>query len=230
MLFCFPISWFPQMPCPTFPSIWLLHKKPFVAEGAYAYLISSKQTSLVSFCDIHPCAVILMLLIRGILCMYYRKASNTRRTLVSNTIIDHLEVVGASPVGATPTTSSVLHSRLNTWLQWIGQRQLQDETRNIYVLGFSALILDVWWYIVNSIAACMRTAPHTQSASINLCRHWPAGGWPLTQPNYHFSLGGKKLYTSAVECHPWVSKERTQVPLRFIVKTQHIYMFHMYDC
>ena len=24
-----------------------------------------------------------------------------------------------------------LHSWLNTWLQWIGQRQLQDETRNI---------------------------------------------------------------------------------------------------
>ena len=24
-----------------------------------------------------------------------------------------------------------LHSRLNTWLQWIGQRQQQDETRNI---------------------------------------------------------------------------------------------------
>ena len=67
--------------------------------------------------------------------MYYRKASNTRHTLVSNKIIDYLEVVGASPVGAAPTTSSVLHSRLNTWLQWIGQRQLQDETRNIYVFG-----------------------------------------------------------------------------------------------
>ena len=26
-----------------------------------------------------------------------------------------------------------LHSQLNTWLQWIGQRQLQDETRNTYV-------------------------------------------------------------------------------------------------
>ena len=31
-----------------------------------------------------------------------------------------------------------LHSRLNIWLQWIGQRQLQDETRNLYVLGFGA--------------------------------------------------------------------------------------------
>ena len=31
-----------------------------------------------------------------------------------------------------------LHSRLNTWFQWIGQRQLQDETRIIYFSGFGA--------------------------------------------------------------------------------------------
>ena len=29
-----------------------------------------------------------------------------------------------------------IYVRLKTWLQWIGQRQLQDETRNILVLGF----------------------------------------------------------------------------------------------
>ena len=29
-----------------------------------------------------------------------------------------------------------LNSRLNTWLQWIGQRQLQDEMGNIQVLVF----------------------------------------------------------------------------------------------
>ena len=166
MLFCFTISSYPQMQCPTFPSVWLLHKTPFVREGAYAYLISSKVylfgklASLVSFWDIHPCDVFLMYLIRGILCMYYHKASNTSRTLVSNKIVDHLDVVEASPVGAAPTTSSFLHSRLNIWRQWIGQRHLQDETINIYALGFSVLILDVWRYIVNSIAACMRTGSH----------------------------------------------------------------------
>ena len=31
-----------------------------------------------------------------------------------------------------------LHYLLNTWLPWIGQRQLQDEMRNIQVLGFGA--------------------------------------------------------------------------------------------
>ena len=36
----------------------------------------------------------------------YRKISNTRRTLVGNKIVDHSDVVGASPVGAAPTRYS----------------------------------------------------------------------------------------------------------------------------
>ena len=36
----------------------------------------------------------------------YRKVSNIRRTLVGNNIVDHSDVVGASPVGAAPTASS----------------------------------------------------------------------------------------------------------------------------
>ena len=35
-------------------------------------------------------------------------------------------------------TQMYFHSRLDTWFQWIGQRQLQDETRHIYVLWFDA--------------------------------------------------------------------------------------------
>ena len=41
---------------------------------------------------------------------YYRKTSNIRDTLVCNKIVDHSDVVGASPVGAAPTTSS-----FSTW-------------------------------------------------------------------------------------------------------------------
>ena len=37
---------------------------------------------------------------------HYRKTYNIRRTLVGNKIVDHSDVVGASPVGAPPTTSS----------------------------------------------------------------------------------------------------------------------------
>ena len=39
-------------------------------------------------------------------CVIYRKTSNIRRTVVGNKIVDHSDVVGASPVGAAPTTSS----------------------------------------------------------------------------------------------------------------------------
>ena len=36
----------------------------------------------------------------------YCKTSNISHTLVGNKIVDHSDVVGASPVGAAPTTSS----------------------------------------------------------------------------------------------------------------------------
>ena len=42
----------------------------------------------------------------GNIILNYRKVSNIWRTLVGNVIVDHSDVVGASPVGAAPTTSS----------------------------------------------------------------------------------------------------------------------------
>ena len=36
----------------------------------------------------------------------YRQTPNIRRTLVGNELVEHSDVVGASPVGAAPTTSS----------------------------------------------------------------------------------------------------------------------------
>ena len=36
----------------------------------------------------------------------HRQASNISRTLVGHKIVDHSDVVGASPVGPGPTTSS----------------------------------------------------------------------------------------------------------------------------
>ena len=41
-----------------------------------------------------------------LLLVRYRKTSNVSRTLVGNKIVDNSDVVGASPVGAAPTTSS----------------------------------------------------------------------------------------------------------------------------
>ena len=64
----------------------------------------------------------------------YHQTSNIRLTLVSNKLVDHSDVIATSLVSAAPTTS--LHSQLNTWLQWIGQRQLQNEMRDISTFGF----------------------------------------------------------------------------------------------
>ena len=41
-----------------------------------------------------------------IMYLNYPKLSNISRTLVGNGIVDHSDVVGASPVSAAPTTSS----------------------------------------------------------------------------------------------------------------------------
>ena len=38
----------------------------------------------------------------------YHQSSNIRHALAGNKIVDHSDVVGASPVGAAPTTSSFL--------------------------------------------------------------------------------------------------------------------------
>ena len=37
---------------------------------------------------------------------YYRQTPNISRTLVGYKLVDHSDAVGASPVGASPTTSS----------------------------------------------------------------------------------------------------------------------------
>ena len=63
-----------------------------------------------------------------------------------------------------------LHFQLNTWLQSIGQRQLQNETRNIYVLGLGALILENWRYMFSCVS---------WSATNHYLNQW---GIPLIRP------------------------------------------------
>ena len=59
---------------------------------------------------------------------YYCQTSNTRYSLVGNKIVDHSDVVEASPAD---TASTTFHSWLNTW-------QLQGQTENIQILIFCA--------------------------------------------------------------------------------------------
>ena len=54
--------------------------------------------------------------------------SDIRRTLVGNTIVDHSDVVGASPVGAAPTTSSFSSKHLAS-MDWAKTTARRDEKK-----------------------------------------------------------------------------------------------------
>ena len=63
----------------------------------------------------------------------YRQTSNTSRTLVGNKIVDHSDLVGTSPVGTAPTTSSFSTEHLAS-TDWAKTTATRDEKN--YVLGF----------------------------------------------------------------------------------------------
>ena len=63
--------------------------------------------------------------------LFYSQASDIRHTLVGNKIVDHSDVVGASPVGAAPTTSSFSAYHLAS-LDWEKTSTRRDEKH----LGF----------------------------------------------------------------------------------------------
>ena len=59
-----------------------------------------------SVIPISPATILIYISNYRAVCRIYRKVSNISRTLVGNKCVDHSDVVGASPVGAAPTTSS----------------------------------------------------------------------------------------------------------------------------
>ena len=56
----------------------------------------------------------------------YRQTSNISRTSVGKKIVDHSDVVGASPVGAAPTTSSFQTEQLVS-MEWAKTTARRDE-------------------------------------------------------------------------------------------------------
>ena len=74
--------------------------------------------------------------------LWYRQTCNVRRTLVGNEIADHSDVVGASPVGAAPTTSL-----FSTWLQWIGKGNCKTRRQSFKLSNLVRLILEILRYL-----------------------------------------------------------------------------------
>ena len=69
--------------------------------------------------------------------------SNIRRILVSNKVVDHSDAVGASPVGAIPTTPSLSTSHLAS-MDWAKTTVRRKEKYKFWDLV--QLILEVCWY------------------------------------------------------------------------------------
>ena len=69
----------------------------------------------------------------------HRQTSNIRRTLVWNKIVDHSDVVGLLQLH--------VHSRLNAWLQWIGQSNFKTRHEAFKFCDLLRLIPKVGWQI-----------------------------------------------------------------------------------
>ena len=61
--------------------------------------------------------------------LIYLQTSNTSHTLEDNKIFEHSDIVGASPVGAAPTTSSFSTKHLASmdWAKTTARQDLEDE-------------------------------------------------------------------------------------------------------
>ena len=75
---------------------------PFWDNRELVTVPDSKPEQITTNCKLH------VYINLGIFCIHtiYRQVSNIRHTLVGSLIVDHSDVVGASPVGAAQTTSS----------------------------------------------------------------------------------------------------------------------------
>ena len=76
----------------------------------------------------------------------YRQTSNISHTLVGNAIVDHSDVVGASPVSAAPTTSfSTWHMASMYWAKTTARR---DEKHFIIGIWCVSYISDLTVYVL----------------------------------------------------------------------------------
>ena len=91
------------------------------------------------------------------------------RTLVCNKIVDHSDVVGASPVGAAPTTSSLATWHLTSmdWAKTIARRDEKDSIFGIWCVYITGLLV-----LRNRLCPC----------TCGPCNSSENGGWGLINP------------------------------------------------
>ena len=116
------------------PSQW---ETSFLCNADFHWLSTNPESAMICVCVVSPiggagrlCGDRIKLSM--CVCITYHETSNIRRTFGQLNCWS----LGCSVHRLSVLLQLHLHSRLYAWLQWIGQRQLQDETRNIYVLWF----------------------------------------------------------------------------------------------
>ena len=93
-------------------------------------------------------------------CRYCRQTSNISSTLVGNKIVDHSDVVGATPDGAVPITSSSSTRHLAS-MGWPKTTARRDEKNLVlgdsgpYIRGLMVLIVEIQGPIIFYISSAM---------------------------------------------------------------------------
>ena len=73
----------------------------------------------------------------------YRQNSNINHTLVDNKIVDHSDVVGASPVRAAPATSSF--ATYTPGFDGFGKDSCKMRRETFKFCDLVWFILEIWW-------------------------------------------------------------------------------------
>ena len=136
----------------------------------------------------------------------YHQTSNTSHTLVGNKIIDHSDVIGASPVGADPTTSSFSTQHLR--FQWIGQRQTARRDKKHSVWQFCvSYIRDLTVYLGREVHDVWAVVGGGAEAWNAHCGYFPAswvGGGLQQVGNFLETLAQLWLRThGGLGCDGW---------------------------
>ena len=98
--------------CVIFTYIFMIYLDTYIKCIAYWFISQIVFFYNVPLCSPFP--------------LTYHQTSNIRRTWVGSTIVDHSNVVAASPVGAASTTSSFFTSHLAS-MEWAKTTARQDE-------------------------------------------------------------------------------------------------------
>ena len=83
----------------------------------------------------------------------YRKVSNISRTLVGNKIVDHSDVVGASP--------ALLQLHLYSQLNGLGKDNCKTRRETFRFWDCVLLVLENWWYLgdIRALVTMIQTGP-----------------------------------------------------------------------